>query len=271
MSKIRLSRLDMKSKISGEGEYEAELARLQLKMLTIQQHYFHARRRAVIVFEGWDAAGKGGCIRRLSEKLDPRGLRVWPIGIPQPDDQARHYLYRFWMRLPEPGVLAVFDRSWYGRVLVERVEGLVQRPRWKRAYDEINAFERMLTDDGVRVVKIFLNITPEEQRKRFIERLTNPYKQWKLTSDDIRNHRRWDDYVEAIEDMFERTSTASAPWTAIPANHKWFARIAALRTITDELAHGLDLTPPKIDPVVEKQANAWLRDGRKKRRKRGKR
>ena len=258
MGKIRLDDLDMAAGISGENEYEARLRKLQLKMLSIQQAYYHGRLRGVVVVEGWDAAGKGGMIRRLGEKLDPRGLRVWPIGPPDPKEQARHYLYRFWAKLPEPGTLAIFDRSWYGRVLVERVEGFARKPEWKRAYEEINAFERTLLDDGVRLVKVFLHITKDEQRRRFAERLNNPYKRRKLTIDDIRNHRRWDDYVGAIEDMFDRTSTDAAPWKAIPANQKWYARIKALKHITEVLADGLDLAPPPVDPEVAKLKLRWL-------------
>jgi polyphosphate kinase 2 (PPK2 family) len=259
MSKIRLRNLDMDAQIDNAVEYEAKLKKLQTKMLSIQQTYYHDKRRGIVVVEGWDAAGKGGMIRRLGEKLDPRGLRVWPIGPPEPGEQARHYLYRFWARLPEPGTLAVFDRSWYGRVLVERVEGFAKKVAWKRAYDEINEFEQMLIDDGVRMVKVFLHITPEEQKKRFAERLNNPFKRWKLTPDDIRNHSHWKDYVEAAEDMFDRTSSKIAPWTAIPANHKWHARIAALKTITGVLGDGLDLTPPPVDAGVAKLRLDWLK------------
>src|SRR5882672_5475355 len=182
--KIRLDHLAEPAPFADKAAYERKLAKLQLKMLSIQQTYFHENRRAVIAFEGWDAAGKGGAIRRLTEKLDPRGFHVWPIGPPTPEEQGRHYLYRFWNKLPERGQLAIFDRTWYGRVLVERVERLIKKPVWKRAYDEINEFERMLIDDGVRVVKIFLHITPDEQLRRFAERLNNPYKRWKLTDSD---------------------------------------------------------------------------------------
>lgn len=250
--KIRLDRLEKPKPFADEEAYEDQLKKLQNKVLLIQQTYFHEKRRAVLVFEGWDAAGKGGAIRRLTEKLDPRGFHVWPIGPPRPDEQGRHYLYRFWARLPVPGTLAVFDRSWYGRVLVERVEKLTPKPAWKRAYEEINEFERMLVDDGARIVKVFLHISPEEQLRRFAERLSNPYKRWKLTEADIRSHQRWDDYVDAIHDMFDRTSTKAAPWTAIWAEKKWVARVEVLKTVTRALAAGIDVEPPPIDPEVEK-------------------
>lgn len=260
MSKhIRLDDLERPKPFSDEAAYQKKLKTLQRRMLAIQQAYYHERRRAVIVFEGWDAAGKGGAIRRIVEPLDPRGVHVWPIGAPSADEQGRHYLYRFWTRLPPPGTLAIFDRSWYGRVLVERVEKLVPKDSWKRAYDEINAFERMLVDDGVRLVKIFLYITPEEQLRRFAERLSNPYKRWKLTDDDIRNRRRRDDYVEAAESMFNHTSTGKALWTVLHADKKWVARVAALETITKTLAAGVDLTPPPIDPDIKRFAEKYLR------------
>lgn len=250
----RLDKLDLSGRFSDRAEYEASLARLQTRMLRVQQAYFHEKKRAILVFEGWDAAGKGGAIRRLTEQLDPRGFKVWPIAAPKPEEQGRHYLYRFWTRLPEPGTIAIFDRSWYGRVLVERVEGLASKEQWKRAYEEIAQFERILTEDGVSLIKLFLHITPEEQLKRFKERLSNPYKRWKLTEEDIRNRERWPDYERAIAEMFEKTSVKQAPWVAIPANHKWQARIAVLETVTDHLAEGVSLTPPPIDPDLRRAA-----------------
>jgi polyphosphate kinase 2 (PPK2 family) len=263
--KIRLDKLRQPKPFAGKDEYEARLDELQKQMLLIQQTYFHERRRAMLVFEGWDAAGKGGAIRRLTETLDPRGFHVWSIGPPRPDEQGRHYLYRFWNRLPEPGTIAVFDRSWYGRVLVERIEGLIAKPVWKRAYHEIKEFERMLVDDGVRVVKLFLHIPQEEQLRRFAERLSNPYKRWKLTESDLRNHRLWDDYAEAIEDMFDHTSTKFSPWTAIYAEKKWVARVEVLKTVTEALSAKIKITPPPIDPEVKKIGGmAYLRREMKK-------
>jgi polyphosphate kinase 2 (PPK2 family) len=262
MPHIRLARLDMEARLKDKDEYERRLEKLQNKMLSIQQTYFHEGRRGIIAVEGWDAAGKGGMIRRLTEKLDPRGVKVWPIGPPEPSEQGRHYLYRFWTRLPEPGTIAVFDRTWYGRVLVERVDKLVANGAWKRAYGEINDFERMLVDDGVRLVKIFMHITPEEQLRRFAARLDDPYKRWKLRDSDIRVHMQWDDYQEAIEDMFDATSTRTAPWTCIPADQKWHARIAAMTAITNAFSRGIDLSPPPIDPKVRKAALRLL--GRRK-------
>jgi len=258
MARIRLDRLDMDARLKDKDEYERKLEKLQNKMLSIQQTYYHEGLRGIVAVEGWDAAGKGGMIRRLTETLDPRGYKVWPIGPPEPSEQGRHYLYRFWTKLPERGTIAVFDRTWYGRVLVERVDKLIPKGTWKRAYEEINDFERMLVDDGVRLVKIFLHITPEEQLHRFSERLHDPYKRWKLHDSDIRVHMQWEDYAEAMEDMFDRTSTKTAPWTVIPANQKWCARIAAMKAVTDAFSQGIDLKPPPIDPKVARAAGRLL-------------
>lgn len=208
---------------------------LQNQILRIQQGLFHQKGRAVIALEGFDASGKGGFIRRLTEKLDPRGVTVHPIAAPSPQDQAKHYLYRFWQRLPAAGTLAVFDRTWYGRVLVERVDHLIPPPAWKRAYQEINEFERMLTDDGIQLIKIFLAIDRDEQYRRFEARLKDPYKQWKLTEDDIRARKKWKDYVKATDDLLRETHTKWAPWTVIPANDKGQARIQGLELIGESL------------------------------------
>jgi PPK2 family polyphosphate:nucleotide phosphotransferase len=249
-----LAGLDMDREMESREEYEEALKKVQERMLRIQQAYYHQRLRAVVVMEGWDAAGKGGAIRRLTEGLDPRGITVWPIAKPSADEQGRHYLYRFWQKLPSPGCISVFDRSWYGRVLVERVEGFAERDAWKRAYDEINAFERMLTDDGVRIIKLFLHITPDEQLLRFRERLTNPYKRWKITEEDIRNRLKWPEYEDAVEDMLRKTDTRSAPWKVVAANRKWFARVRVLQRITDHLADGVDISVPPLDPAVQASA-----------------
>ncbi|QCN93897.1 polyphosphate kinase [Azospirillum argentinense] len=253
--KIRLDKLDMTAEgIGSKDDYERRLAKLQKDLLHIQQTYWHEKRRAILVFEGWDAAGKGGCIRRLTEPLDPRGFHVWPIGTPTAEEQGKHYLYRFWTKLPAPGTFAIFDRSWYGRVLVERVEGFAEKEQWKRAYDEINQFEKMLTDDGVRIIKIFMHITPDEQLNRFRERLSNPYKRWKLTEEDLRNRSRWDDYSKAIEAMFDKTSTETAPWQAVPANSKWHARLRVMEIVTEALSRGVNVAPPPIDLTVARIA-----------------
>ena len=239
MKTPRLRDIDLSQEMPDKETYEKELSRLQLRLLRLQQQHYHGKRRAIIVFEGWDASGKGGAIRRLTEKLDPRGLRVWPIGVPTPDEQGRHYLYRFWEKLPEPGTWAIFDRSWYGRVLVERVEKFCKPAEWKRAYDEINEFEKMLVEDGAALVKLFLHISKKEQLRRFEERENNPYKRWKITKEDWRNRKKWSKYEKAIDDMFEETSSRRAPWTPIAGERKWFARTALCRAVAEALEEQL--------------------------------
>ena len=240
--------------IDDKKTYLKKLKKWQTRILHVQQAYFHQHKRAIVVFEGWDASGKGGAIRRITEKLDPRGVKVHPMGAPTTYEQSKHYLYRFQSRLPRAGTLAIFDRSWYGRVLVERIEGFAPDNAWQRAYQEINEFERLLIDDDVRIIKLFLHISPEEQLKRFEERLNNPIKRWKLTEEDIRNRAKWDEYATATEEMFARTSTLAAPWQIIPGNPKWSARIEVLKTLVSALEDGIDISPPPIDKQLVQSA-----------------
>jgi len=237
---------------------DARLIELSQQMRRVVLAYVRLNRRVIVVFEGWDAAGKGGAIKRMTVDLEPRHYKVWPIGPPEDHEQGRHYLYRFWQRLPEPGTVAIFDRSWYGRVLVERVERLADKPAWSRAYGEINDFERMLADDGVRIVKLFLHVSAAEQRRRFEERIRDRYKRWKITAGDIRNYTHRRAYTTAIEEMLARTSTAAAPWTVIAADDKHYARVAALEHATAGLADGLPLEPPGLDPEVARAAREVL-------------
>lgn len=248
----RLSDLDMDARIP-KKEYEPRLEAVQTRFRQIQQAYLHTRDTGVIVFEGWDAAGKGGTIRRMASVMDPRGFRVWPIGAPSEAELARHYMVRFWERLPAKGEIAVFDRSWYGRVLVERVEGLASETEWRRAYEEINRFEAMLTDAGTKIAKVFLYIDRDEQLERFEKRLREPLKRWKLSFEDFRNRDKWDQYERAVNDMLECTDTVAAPWQVLPANHKKYARVTALSGIADRLAHGVDLSPRPLDPELERR------------------
>jgi polyphosphate kinase 2 (PPK2 family) len=244
--------------ISEKSVYEQRLKGLQKQMMLVQQAYYHQGQRAILCFEGWDAAGKGGAIRRLTERLDPRSIHVYPIGAPSAKEQGTHYLYRFMTRLPAAGHIAVFDRSWYGRVLVERVERFAEEQAWRRAYDEINQFEQTLTNDGVRIVKLFLHISPLEQIRRFRQRLETPLKHWKLTEEDIRNQSRWQDYEQAINDMFSRTSTEANPWKIILANRKWYCRVAVLEYIVGQLSRGIDLTIPEMEPGLRESAQRQL-------------
>lgn len=257
-ARIRLDRLDRSAMLADEGEYEERLRKLQGKLLAVQQAYLRDRRRAIVVFEGWDAAGKGGTIQRLTERLDPRRCKVWPIAAPTIEEQGRHYLYRFWQRLPEPGTIAVFDRSWYGRVLVERVEELIGARDWQRAYKEINEFENLLVDDGACLIKVFLHIGAGEQLRRFAERIAAPHKRWKISLDDFRAYGKRKAYKRAYEDMFDRTSTANARWHAVPADHKWYARVTALEIVVAALSRGVDLSPMKLDPALLKEARKAL-------------
>ena len=244
----RLATLDLGNALP-KPAYKRQLKTLQLRLIQIQQAYLRIGKSAVIVFEGWDAAGKGGTIRRLSAGLDPRGSKVWPIGPPREYFAERHYLARFWEKLPPRGGIAIFDRSWYGRVLVERVEELAPADRWQAAYDEIAGFEQLLLDDGMRIVKIFFYISQKEQLRRFEERLRVPHKRWKLSYEDFRNRARWQDYVEAAEEMFERTDRP-VPWTVIPSEDKRYGRITAMKMIVEHLSEGIDLAPQALDEAA---------------------
>ncbi len=240
-----------------EDKYKEDLKELQLTMLRIEQSAFKHKSRIIIALEGFDSAGKGGLIRRMTEHLDPRGFAVHPIAAPSEDERTRHYLYRFWTKIPKAGTIAIFDRTWYGRVLVERVEGFAKKDEWKRAYDEINSFEQTLVDDGVPVIKIFLGISKDEQLKRFEERLKDPYKQWKLTKDDLRNRKNWDTYVEAVDAMFEKTHTKNAPWHLVPADDKHYARIKSLKIVAKALeshSAAFEQAVKEYKPMTWKQA-----------------
>lgn len=246
----RLAQLDLNLDVD-KKHYRKALKAWQFDLLSLQQSVLRAGGRMIINVEGMDAAGKGGAIRRLVRRLDPRSYKVYRIGAPDPRDQEKHYLYRFWDKIPAPGELVIFDRSWYGRVLVERIEGYASESEWQRAYREINEFEKILVDSGVIMRSLWFHIDKDKQLKRFEARLANPFKAWKMTDEDWRNRENWDQYIEAAEDMFERTDTAIAPWTLIPANSKRYARLLALRTVvsalTDEASRrGIETSPLKM-------------------------
>ncbi len=225
-------------KASGDKN-DARLQKLQLKMLRIQQGVWSQKKRVIIVFEGFDAAGKGGAIRRLIEDLDPRGYQVFAVGPPTKDEQGRHYLFRFWQMLPPPGTLTILDRSWYGRVLVEKVSKLAPKERIAAAYSEICELEKMLMADGVEIIKIFLAIDKDEQLRRFEQRLADPYKQWKLTEADVESRSQWGQYVVAVEEIFKKTHTRQSPWHLVAANDKHYARKQVLTIVTEQLqTHG---------------------------------
>jgi polyphosphate kinase 2 (PPK2 family) len=218
-----------------EKTYDRRLDRLQAKIHLLGLEVYRQQCPVVLVFEGWDAAGKGGAIKRVTEKLDPRSYVVRAIAAPAGDDKSHHYMFRFWRRLPPRGMIAIFDRSWYGRVLVERVEGFAREDEWQRAYAEINEFERQLVGFGTIVCKFWLHLSPEEQLRRFEERQNVPHKAWKLTEEDWRNREKWSQYEQAADEMLLRTSTPAAPWTVVEAEDKRFARIKVLHTVVRRL------------------------------------
>jgi polyphosphate:AMP phosphotransferase len=220
-------------------EYDKKLRRYQARMGRLAWAAYDAGRSSVVVFEGWDAAGKGGCIRRLTVAMDARLYRVISVAAPSDEERAHHYLWRFWRNIPRAGSVTVYDRSWYGRVLVERVEGLAAPVEWQRAYLEINDFEEQLNRHGIVVTKFFLHIGKDEQLRRFRERETIPHKQHKITPDDWRNRERWDSYEAAVNEMVSRTSTEYAPWHIIAANDKKNARIEVLKTCCKRLEDAL--------------------------------
>jgi polyphosphate kinase 2 (PPK2 family) len=222
-----------------DDEYDAELERLQGRLALLSRRKRFERHAVVAAFEGMDAAGKGGAIRRVTAALDARQFRVVPISAPTPEELARPYLWRFWFHLPPRGNYTIFDRSWYGRVLVERVRGFAKPPDWQRAYDEINEFERQLVEHRVIVAKFWLSVSREEQLARFAERDRNPLKRFKVDPEDWTNRKHWVAYQRAAQEMLARTDTAHAPWTLVPADDKRHERLAVLRALGDRIEAAL--------------------------------
>ncbi|HEX8256218.1 MAG TPA: polyphosphate kinase [Allosphingosinicella sp.] len=251
---VRLS--DYESGAKYRGDYAEDLEALQQRLARILVAHIVHRRRSVVVVEGWDAAGKGGAIKRLTAEWDPRSFAVWPIGAPTAEEKGRHFLWRFWTRLPEAGSIAVFDRSWYGRVLVERVEGFAAKAEWRRGYDEINDFEAQQAADGTAIVKLFFHVTQKVQDARLKARLDHPWKRWKVTEEDFRNRARRPEYLAAIAEMLARTDTAAAPWRVIDGNNKKAARIAALTAVADALEPAVPAEPPEAPPEIAALARA---------------
>jgi polyphosphate kinase 2 (PPK2 family) len=233
-----LDRVDLSLSLTRE-EYQQQLDELQERLFQLEHELYVARVPAAIVYQGWDASGKGGNIKRLTRGLDPRGYQVIPVGVPTAEEKAHHYLWRFW-NVPKAGHITIFDRSWYGRVLVERVEGLCARAEWQRAYREINEFEQQLANFGTIIVKFWLQIDRDEQLRRFQAREQTPHKRWKISPEDWRNREKWDQYELAVVEMLQRTSTTYAPWTILEANCKLYARIKALRTVAEALQSALE-------------------------------
>ncbi len=238
--------------------YKHDLADLQERLEHIQVAHIVHHRAAVVMLEGWDAAGKGGIIERMTAKWDQRNYEVHPIAAPSAEEKAHDFLWRFTTRLPEPGNIVVFDRSWYGRVLVERVEGYATEAEWRRGYDEINAFETKLVEAGTTLIKLFIHTSQKEQDKRLEARLDDPWKRWKTGLDDYRNRAKRDDYLLAMHEMFARTDTSIAPWHVIDGNNKKAGRIAALTIVADALSAEVPMEPPELDPEIEKVAREAL-------------
>lgn len=227
-------------KTIGEDEYKKELKRLQNRLGELHNRLYRKKVPVIIAYEGWDAAGKGGNIKRITGALDPRGYEVHPIASPEPHEKARHYLWRFWTRLPKTGHIAIFDRTWYGRVMVERLEGFCSENDWKRAYNEINEFEKELHDWGAVIIKFWVQIDKDTQLERFNERQNTPQKQWKITDEDWRNREKWDQYEDAVNEMIQKTSTTYAPWHILESVDKRYARIKALKIVIEELEKVLE-------------------------------
>jgi len=240
----RLDELDLTKSLSKEEEKrrlamaQARLAQLRLTLGGLIEPK-RIGPPVCLVLEGWDASGKGGAIKRLVAPLDPRHVRVVQFAAPTPDEARHHFLWRFWPKLPGWGGMAVFDRSWYGRVLVERVEGFAEREQWLRAYDEINGFERTLADEGMILVKFWLHISADEQLERFRSREGDPLKSWKLTEEDWRNREHRVAYIEAIEDMLARTDQSTAPWILVEAESKRYARVKVVNAVIERMEEGM--------------------------------
>jgi AMP-polyphosphate phosphotransferase len=257
---MAINLLDYEEGVSYQGDYKSDLAALQERVSRLFVANAVHGRKAILVCEGWDAAGKGGAIQRLTAECDPRHYRVWPIAAPSEDERAHHYLWRFWQRMPAAGEVAIFDRSWYGRVLVERVEGFAGETEWRRAFDEINELEASLANDGAVIVKLFFHVTQKEQDKRLAARLGHEWKRWKVGPEDFRNRARRADYLAAMKEMFAETNSRWAPWTAIDGNDKKAARIAALTRVADTLAAALPADPPLFRPEMEQAAQDFLKN-----------
>ena len=235
-----LSSLDMSLQLN-KIDYRKQLQKCQARLNQLHRKALKKKISTILLFEGPDAAGKGGAIRRITAALDSRHYQVIPIAAPTDEERAHHYLWRFWRHLSRAGRINIFDRSWYGRVLVERVEGFASEAEWKRAFAEINEFEEQLTDHGILLLKYWVHISKDEQLERFKAREQTPHKRWKLTEEDWRNREKWDDYESAVNDIVEHTSTHTAPWVLVEGNDKRFSRIKVISTFCDRLEAMLEV------------------------------
>jgi polyphosphate kinase 2 (PPK2 family) len=248
-----LEKVDLTKKLS-KKEYKKQLPLLQRRLYDLETTAWKAGIPSIIVFEGWDAAGKGTTIGTLTQRLDPRGFKLYPIRAARTFEMMHPWLWRFWLKLPNYGEMAIFDRSWYGRVLVERVEGLTPKREWQKAYRDIVDFEQTIADDGYVLVKFWLHISKDEQRRRFKLLEKDPLKTWQVTDEDWEHHRKYDRYLRAVEEMLERTETEWGPWTIVEATNRWWARVKIFNTIIDALSIRLE------DAGISTQAPAGVDD-----------
>lgn len=248
-----LDSVDLSKKIEDKKEYRKTLKKQQLQLLGLQRALKDENIGCILVFEGWDAAGKGGAIKRTTQNIDPRGFEVHATAAPTNEQRQYHYLQRFWNRMPKYGKIGIFDRSWYGRVLVERVEGFAEHDEWSRAYEEINNFEEILSNENFIVMKFWFHISKEEQLKRFQDRQNDPMKSWKLTDEDWRNREKWDEYKEAVDDMISNTSQEKAPWHIIEGEDKKFARVKTLEIINQTLLKELEDRRINVEKYFKKK------------------
>ncbi|MEE9434192.1 MAG: polyphosphate kinase [Sphingorhabdus sp.] len=246
--KIDISEFEAGAKY--DGNYAKDLKRLQRRLAELQSLHIIHKCRTLIIFEGWDAAGKGGAIKRMTARWDPRYFQVYPVSAPTREEKDKHFLWRFWKKLPASGEISVLDRSHYGRVLVERVEGLATETEWRRGYDEINEFEAQQGDIGTKIIKIFLHVTQETQDRVLRDRLETPSKRWKVTEEDFRNRGKREEYLAAMKEMFEYTNTRWAPWEVFDGNNQKAARIAVLEHIIGEVEAHVPQDFPEADATV---------------------
>lgn len=255
---VGLDQVDLTQKLSRKAYKKTKKALLQ-RLYELERECFERGVPVIIVFEGWDAAGKGTSIRELTARLDPRGFKVLATQASRTHEKLKPWLWRFWMDIPRRGQMAIFDRSWYGRVLVERVQSLTSLPDWIRAYEEINGFERTLTDDGTVIIKFWLHISKQEQLRRFARLTGNPETAWQVTAEDWENHRRYDDYMAAVEDMLANTHTEYGPWVVVPATSRHVKSYLLLTTLIARLeaALGFDVTawPSAEELQAERKQN----------------
>jgi polyphosphate kinase 2 (PPK2 family) len=238
--KLKFQNITFSETLSSK-DYKKQIDELQERARLFSHYSFKKKRSIILVFEGWDAAGKGGAIRRLTSRIDPRLYTVSSIAAPNEVERNHHYLWRFWTKIPAFGTIGIFDRSWYGRLLVERVEGFTKEEDWQRAFGEIVNFEEELSDSGAIIIKFWLHVSSDEQLKRFNARKDDPLKRWKLTDEDWRNREKWSLYEEAAEEAFSKTHKTNAPWHIISANDKYFARTEVLRIFCERLENELKI------------------------------